>query len=335
VRDADGVRLLSQRPSVLAKVQRLITGEDGAGGDVELAGPGWQATLKDVLRALSNNEGEALWAVRLGDPQSLPLPAAKVLAQARTDWFPEFLSFGRMLPHFQPIVDLQSGEVVGREALIRGKLAAVELRGGELMAAAEAHDALFSFDSRARSAALSVGLALLPPGETLFVNLDPRSVLDVTHSVLSTWPAVKRSGGDPRRVCIELVRAERCRDRDLLVELTAAHREQGARIAVDDLSGGVESLDCLEAVRPDVAKLDTDFVDRVEQSVSQRRLVAALVECAHELGCKVVAEGVERVTQFEAVRALGVDFGQGYYFGHPTERPMAVDARLVRGRVYV
>jgi EAL domain-containing protein (putative c-di-GMP-specific phosphodiesterase class I) len=329
------VRLLSQRPSVLAKVAKLLTGVDGAGGDVDCAGPGWQGELKDVLHRLSGHERSLLWAVRLDDPAALPLPADKVLAQARTDWFPEFLSFGRMLPHFQPIVDLRDGSVFGREALIRGKLGAVELRGGELMAAATAHDALFSFDSRARTSALAMGLELLPPGEILCVNLDPRSVLDVTHSVLSTWPAVKRAGGDPSRVCIELIRAERCPDRDLLVELAAAHREQGALISLDDLSGGVESLDCLEAVRPDFAKLDTGFVDRVEQSPAQRRLVAALVECAHELDCRVVAEGVERMTQFEAVQALGVDLGQGYYFGHPTERPMAVDPRVVLGRVLV
>ena len=56
----------------------------------------------------------------------------------------------------------------------------------------------------------------------------------------------------------------------------------------------------------------------------------ALVECAHELGTKVVAEGIERVDEFRAMAELGVDLGQGYYFGQPTEKPMAVDARLVR-----
>ena len=81
---------------------------------------------------------------------------------------------------------------------MRGKLGAVELRGGELIAAAEAHDALFSFDARARAAALEVGLPLLPEGEILFVNLDPRAVLDVESSMRTTWPIVGRLGADPR-----------------------------------------------------------------------------------------------------------------------------------------
>ena len=53
-------------------------------------------------------------------------------------------------------------------------------------------------------------------------------------------------------------------------------------------------------------------------------------DCAHEQGCKVVAEGVERVDEFQAMADLGVDLGQGFYFGQPTAKPMAVDTRLVR-----
>ena len=49
------------------------------------------------------------------------------------------------------------------------------------------------------------------------------------------------------------------------------------------------------------------------------------MDCAHEMGAKVVAEGVERVDEFRAMAELGVDLGQGFYFGQPTERPMAVD----------
>ena len=205
-------------------------------------------------------------------------------------------------------------------------------RGGELLAAAEAHDALFSFDYRARTAALEVGLPMLPEGEVLFVNLDPRAVLDVEGSLRTTWPIVGRLGADPSRICLELVKPERCADRDLLADLVVAHRKRGALVALDDMSGGAESLIHLELLRPDVAKIDLALTAGIQHSAARRRLVAALVDCAHEQGCRVVAEGVERVDEFQAMADLGVDYGQGYYFGHPTERPMAVDARLVRPR---
>jgi EAL domain-containing protein (putative c-di-GMP-specific phosphodiesterase class I) len=331
----DGVRLLSHRPSVLYKVEHMAT--EPAEGDIavegmKLAGPGWDDRLKTLLQTLSQSERACLFAVRLSDEQALPLPAETLLDRTRTDWFPEFLSHGLMRPHFQPIVDLHSGRAYGREALMRGKLGAVEVRGGELLAAAEAHDALFSFDSRARTAALEIGLPLLPEGEILFVNVDPRAALDVDSSLRTTWPVVSRLNADPSRICLELVRPERCPDRDMLEALVSAHRKRGALIALDDLSGGTESLAYLEALKPDFAKIDNKLTAGIQFSAGRRRLVAALVECAHECNARVIAEGIERVGEFETMRDLGVEFGQGFYFGQPTERPMAVDARLVRAR---
>jgi EAL domain-containing protein (putative c-di-GMP-specific phosphodiesterase class I) len=331
----EGVRLLSHRPSVLYKVEHLasepIDGDIAVEG-MQLAGPGWEDRLKELLNSISHSERACLFAVRLDDEQGLPIAADILLDRARTDWFPEFLSHGVMTPHFQPIIDLADGRAFGREALMRGMLGATEVRGAELMAAAEAHDALFSFDSRARAAALETGLSLLPYCELLFVNLDPRAVLDIESSLRTTWPVVLRLGADPSRICLELIRPERTADRDLLKNLVNAHRERGALVALDDLSGGTDSLACLELLRPDIGKIDRAMTAGIQHSPARRRLVAALVECAHEQGCRVVAEGIERVDEFETMRELGVDLGQGFYFGQPTAKPMAVDPRLVRRR---
>jgi EAL domain-containing protein (putative c-di-GMP-specific phosphodiesterase class I) len=332
---ADGVRLLSHRPSVLYKLEHLAT--EPVDGDIAieglmLAGPGWEERLKELLGSISRSERACLFAVRLADEQGLPIPADTLLDRSRTDWFPEFLSHGEMVPHFQPIIDLATGKAYGREALMRGKMGKVEVRGAELIAAAEAHDALFSFDSRARAAALEIGLPLLPEGEVLFVNIDPRAVLDVESSMRTTWPIVIRLGGDPGRICLELIRPERSADRDMLKTLVDAHRERGALVALDDLSGGADSLACLEELRPDIGKIDRAMTAGIQHSPARRRLVAALVEVAHEQDCRVVAEGIERVDEFETMRELGVDLGQGFYFGQPTAKPMAVDPRLVRIR---
>src|SRR5215216_6739576 len=299
---SDGVRLLSHRPSVLYKVEHLAT--EPVDGDIAveglvLAGPAWADRLKDLLGGLSQSERACLFTMRLGDDQALPLLADTLLDRSRTDWFPDFLSHGQMKPHFQPIVELATGRVFGREALMRGRLGAVEVRGAELLAAAEAHDALFSFDYRARTAALEIGLPLLPDGELLFVNLDPRAVLDVEGSLRTTWPVVSRLNGDPSRICLEIVRPERCPDRDMLEDLVNAHRKRGALIALDDLTGGPDSLSYLEALKPDFAKIDNKLTAGIQYSTGRRRLVAALVECAHECKARVVAEGIERIGEFE------------------------------------
>jgi EAL domain-containing protein (putative c-di-GMP-specific phosphodiesterase class I) len=331
----DGVRLLSHRPSVLYKVEHLAT--EPVEGDIAvdglvLTGPAWSDALKELLKAVSPSERACLFALRLSDDQALPMPAETLLDRARTDWFPDFLSHGQMKPHFQPIVELTTGRAYGREALMRGRLGAVEVRGGELMAAAEAHDALFSFDYRARTAALETGLPLLPDGEVLFVNLDPRAALDVDATVRTTWPVVARMNADPSRICIEVIKPERCADRDMLAEMVDAHRKRGAQIALDDLSCGTEALLCLEILKPNIAKIDMALTAGIQHSEARRKLIAALVELAHEQGAQVVAEGIERVDEYETMLELGVDLGQGFYFGQPTERPMAVDPRLFTRR---
>ena len=329
----DGVRLLSHRPSVLYKVEHHAT--EPVDGDIaveglRIAGPGWGERLRDLLAGLSHAERACLFAVRLDDAQALPLPAKTLLDRARTDWFPKFLSHGQMSPVFQPIVDLRDGTVFGREALMRGKLGATEVRGAEIVAAAEAHDALFSFDVRARAAALETGLPALPVGELLMVNLDPRAILDVDASLRSTWPIMQRMGGRPESLCLELIHPERCPDLDLLAAVAGAHRDSGALIALDDLTAGGDSLACMEAVRPDIAKLDLALCKGIEASPARRRLVSALVDVAHEQSCRVVAVGIERDFELEAMQELGVDLGQGFYLGQPTQEMLPVEVRLLQ-----
>jgi EAL domain-containing protein (putative c-di-GMP-specific phosphodiesterase class I) len=327
-----GVRLLSHRLPVLYKVERHAT--EPTDGDIAvegvvISGPGWDEHLRKLMEGLSHAERSCLFAVRLDDQTGLPLPAQTLLDRARTDWFPRFLSQGMMAPVFQPILDLHSGTVYGREALIRGRMGKVEVRGAELVHAAEAHDALFSFDTRTRAAALETGLPRLPEGEVLFVKLDPRGVLDVSSSLRSVWPIVDVAGRPGQRIGLELMGAERYPDLRLLEDLVAANRERGAIISLDGLSAGSEALRVVEALRPEVAKLSMHLSKSLEHSPARRHLVGALVEVAHELDCRVVAVGVERDSELEQVQAVGIDLGQGFFLGQPTEEMLPVDARLV------
>lgn len=295
---AEGVRLLSHRRDVLAKLVPLAAeppppDADLADEGLEVSGPDWQDRLTRMLSALTGGERDGLYAVWLADELALPLPAAKILDQARTAWFPAFLAHGLWVPHFQPIVELASGRPVGYEILMRGRLDGVEHVGAELVLGADAHDAMWTFDRRARMVGLEVGLPLVPAGELLFVNLDPRAVVDLESSLTTTWPVVSGSGADGARICLEMISAETVGDVETLTALTSAHRERGARIALDDLSGGPASLACLEAVRPDFAKLDVALMSGIHRSAARRRHAGALVELAHEVGARVIAEGIE------------------------------------------
>ena len=215
---------------------------------------------------------------------------------------------------------------------MRGKLGAVEVRGGELLAAAEAHDALFSFDYRARTAALEVGLPLMPDGEVLFVNLDPRAVLDVewlaAHDLAGRRPPRRRPVADlPRARQARALRGPR-HARGARRRPPQARRARRARRHVRR-----RRVARLPRAAPARLRQDRQRADRRDPALGRappaRRRARRLRPRA---GRKVVAEGIERVDEFQAMGELGVDLGQGFYFGQPTERPMAVDTRLVRPR---
>ncbi len=89
----------------------------------------------------------------------------------------------------------------------------------------------------------------------------------------------------------------------------------------------------VEALNPDIAKLDRALCKGIEASAARRLLVGAIVEVAHELDCKVVGVGVERDSELEALIELDVDYGQGFFLGQPTEQMLPVDTRLIRPRV--
>src|SRR3954447_20900742 len=96
---ADGVRLLSHRPSVLYKLEHHAT--EPVEGDIaieglQLAGPGWEDRLKDLLGSPPPPERVCLCGAGLDAGRALPIPADTLLDRTRTDWFPEFLSHGEM-----------------------------------------------------------------------------------------------------------------------------------------------------------------------------------------------------------------------------------------------
>ncbi len=175
---------------------------------------------------------------------------------------------------------------------MRGRLDGVQFSGAELVRGARAHDSMWTFDRRPRMVGLEVGLPQMRHGELLFVKLDPRAVVDLETSLTSIWPTVSRSAGRGR-ICLELVSADTASDLGRLTALASAHRERGALIALDDLSGGPASLACLEAVRPDFAKLDVALISGIHRSPARRRHAGALVDLAHEVGARVITEGIE------------------------------------------
>ncbi len=232
------------------------------------------------------------------------------------------LERGELRLFYQPIVNLDNGEMVGAEALIRwqhpergllspDKFLPVAEESGLIVqvgswAVGEACRRLRDWD-RLNGHGSSFGLA---------VNLSARELThpDVVTTVLN---AVRRSALDPHRLTIEVTESTAMADRETgfraLRELSAA----GVRIAIDDFGTGYSSLDHLREMPADILKIDRSFVAGMAANSPDSALVAAAIAMGRALDMQVVAEGIETAEQVTDLRELACPLGQGYLFARP------------------
>jgi diguanylate cyclase (GGDEF)-like protein/PAS domain S-box-containing protein len=237
---------------------------------------------------------------------------------------------GEVGVHFQPILDLLSGEVAGVEALVRwtsphrglvppaGFLPIAEDLGlGRQIDAyvlSEACAAVAAYN-RTRGRRLS-----------LTVNVSAENLVDV--SLPGTVSEVlAETGLAPDLLWIEITEhavLQRHATGPATTVLAAFDRLHalGVRLAVDDFGTGFSSLASLVSYPIHMLKIDQSFVERVDQDARSAAMVEALVALTSRLGIMAVAEGIERPQQLMALRELGCRYGQGYLLGRPsTELP--------------
>lgn len=216
---------------------------------------------------------------------------------------------------YQPIVSLQDRSIIGFESLIRGKDDNIDLSAESLIRNATAADRLGELDELCRSMAIKgVGQWL---GESLlFLNvLAPDGTFD-EPAVMATIELAREVGLAPDQLVLEAVERNRYTSLSSAQRQLERFREHGVRIAVDDVGDGFSSLRTVASFRPDIVKIAGCFAEELGQPEG-RAVVRAIVQLAHEAGAWVVAENLETAQQAEQAADLGVDWGQGHYFGAP------------------
>ncbi len=118
------------------------------------------------------------------------------------------------------------------------------------------------------------------------------------------------------QLVFEVVETHQVADVAHLLDIVAHYRSQGSRIALDDVGAGFGSLNLVAQVAPDVVKIDLQLVQMLPSEVSLA-VVRALMEITHGFGGRILAEGVETAEQAAIATDLGVDLGQGWFFGFP------------------
>jgi len=221
---------------------------------------------------------------------------------------------------YHPIVVAETGEIFGYEALARGVVRS--LRSPEVMFSIAAQAKLVWELSRLCRAKAFEGMhARLAPGQLLFLNVDPH---DFADPEFSDGPAGLHDPGngdgpahDPRQVVIEITERTAIKDYPAFRERLRAFRDRGYRFAVDDAGSGYAGLGSIANLEPDFIKLDISLITGIDTNPIKQRLVETMVRFANHQGAKVIAEGVERADEFNAVKRLGVHLVQGFFLNDP------------------
>ena len=234
----------------------------------------------------------------------------------------EALSAGAIAVAYQPKLDSGNGRVTGVEALARWTHPALGPIGpDEFVPLAEASGLVGPLTS----AVLRQGLAACQawqhraPDVGVAVNVSADTVLDASF-VTHVAEQLAASGVAPGLLTLELTETVMLQDPSLAAERMAELRRLGVKLSVDDFGTGYSSLTYLRGLPVDEVKIDKTFVDGLAGDLADRAVVRAVVDIAHTLGLRVVAEGVEHSEQQAVLHGLGVDEVQGYLHARPMPR---------------
>ena len=222
--------------------------------------------------------------------------------------------------HYQPLVDVQTGKITGFEALVRWAHPERGLLGpAEFIAVAEdsrlilpigrwvvdeaVRQAIY-WDRRYPQQPLTMSVNLSAP------ELAARDILDVIRRALGR-------GLDPSKLVLEMTERVLMTNTDATIAKLEELKALGVKLSVDDFGTGFSSLSYLRNFPIDALKIAKPFMDGIPEGEQETALVRGILELGHNLDLEVVAEGIERAEQWQALQEMGCDIAQGYLLARP------------------
>lgn len=233
--------------------------------------------------------------------------------QRKADRIVEAIEHNRLRVVFQPIVDLATGGIVGAESLARFD---AEPQRSPDRWFAEAWEAELGVELEIAAVRAAVAqLPQLPPNAYMSVNVSPRTIeLGSCDDIFASLPA--------DRIVVEVTEHAAVGDYDPLMAAVAKLKRQGFRVAVDDVGVGYSGLSHILRLAPAIMKLDLTLTRGIHTDPAKQAMASATVNFALRTRVSVVAEGIESKEDAETLRVIGVQYGQGYYFGKPSPLPL-------------
>ncbi len=221
--------------------------------------------------------------------------------------------------HYQPLIDLVTGDMFGVEALIRWpdptgslvppgefiplaeEMGLIDAIGGWVVDEIGRQDALW----RDQGIELQIGF-----------NLSPRQLWQ-DDAVGRLARQIRDAGIDPGRITVEITESTAMNDPDHTLDVLHGFKDEGVRLAIDDFGTGYSSLSRLRYMPVDVLKIDRTFIREVHSDVQSASMVSAIIALASNLGMQPLAEGIETEDEWRFLADRGCPFGQGFFFSRP------------------
>jgi diguanylate cyclase (GGDEF)-like protein/PAS domain S-box-containing protein len=232
----------------------------------------------------------------------------------------EAVELGQFTLDYQPVIDLEAGEITGYEALLRWQHPAEGIVPPlEFIPLAEESGLIVPLGRWVLSEACRYGAVLIADFDReirMSVNVSARQ-LQHPEFLSHVDQALAESRFPAHCLTLELTESVLLAAGEHTGRWLAALKARGITLALDDFGTGYASLSYLQQFPVDIVKIDRSFTDAIDRDDADLVLLRGIVDLGNALGLKLVAEGIQTESQHEIVRGLGCHGAQGFYFGHP------------------
>jgi EAL domain-containing protein (putative c-di-GMP-specific phosphodiesterase class I) len=231
--------------------------------------------------------------------------------------FTEMLLDRRVHSVYEPIVDVHTRTVFGYEALARGPENGDLHSPAALFRDAEEYDLVYALDCLCRESGLE-GAIDFPAGTKLFLNVLPTTIHDPSFQPDQLVRTLEECQLSPSDVVFEISEQESIENFVHFRELSDQYRRLGFQFALDDTGSGYAGFEELIELQPEFIKIDRSVVSGVDEDPARQDVLSALLQVAEKMGARMIGEGLDTLEELAMLGELGIHFGQGWLFGHPT-----------------
>lgn len=234
----------------------------------------------------------------------------------------KIIRHGDMTTVFQPIVNIQTNETFGFEALNRPNSSDLFPTTDQFYDFVGKTDLVFKFERFCRNISFNRFLERIDNKFNnhqfvLFINIHPYVLLDKNYNFGETRQLLNELNISPENVVFELTEKSAVTDYQEFERVLDHYRNQGYRIAIDDVGSGYNSLKSLVYLKPEFVKIDRTLIQHIDTVEPSQQIVSLIYNFAEQSGTKIIAEGIERMEEIQFLQKIGIHYGQGYAIGRP------------------